>query len=145
VLQKTETLDNDFLRDGASYEIWIVLITLIMRSQNLPRGSSTDQRKPSSFVNLIATLQNLALGEGIHSKAALAKRIQRARQRFDSSDISNDGLEEFIYSFLGVRKRPKLTLDEFTLMDEMVEMVLEGKRWGRHPVLPEPLYVAGYD
>jgi hypothetical protein len=143
--------ENYGRRDGDTWNTWVVFITLILDSQHMPTGIRSDpyrvsssNRAPSSsqFVRLIKYLENYALQgkKRFHSYGALAKAIQRARQSIDTSNASADKLDHLIYSILGIPGYTGFDPSEFSDMQYMVHMVLEGRDVGIHSASPEPLY-----
>ena len=148
VLEKVKGYSN---RDGQTWDIWIVLLTLIMKSNQLPYGTRKDAyqiRKdeekfsPPPFVRLIQHLQNCALKgyKRSHTDGGLAKAIDRARTSIDLSDIKDSDVEELIFRILGASKKRGGQYGNYSDMQFMVDRVLEGRQVGVHPVVPEPLY-----
>jgi hypothetical protein len=143
--------DNYGQRDGRTWNIWVVLLTLICKSHHLPTGIGRDHYRdppgegappPGPFVRLIKYLQNHVLQgrKGFHSAGALAKEIRRARESVDISDVDTNRLDQLIYSILGVPGYTGFDPSEFSDMQYIVHMVLEGSSVGVHSASPESLY-----
>jgi hypothetical protein len=143
--------DNYGLRDGSTWNIWVVLVTMILESHQLPTGIGRDHYRdppgkgappPLPFVRLIKYLQNHVLQgrKRFQSAGALAKEIQRARQSVDTTNVDTNKLDKLLYSILGVPGYTGFDPSEFSDMQYIVHMVLEGRSVGVHSASPESLY-----
>jgi hypothetical protein len=154
VLKTVGDLKDGNFRDGLTYDTWIVLTTLVMKSNGLQYGAGNSRRreetKSSPFVKLIKELQQRALQKPVQSDHALAKAINRARASINVSDIEDSEVEALIYNILRATKpseRSRLSsvsdyrdADGYGALQELVNIVLEGRRVGLHSVVPEPFY-----
>jgi hypothetical protein len=151
ILRNSDSQDY-CLKDGRTWNVWVVLITSIMKANNLPIGIRSDSYRikadlgatePSPFVRLIKHLQDLVLqrNKKFSSPGALSKEIQRARASVDvPENVGKDSIEKFIYGILGVPDYAGLPQDP-SPMELMVYWILEGRNVGAHSVLPErPFY-----
>jgi hypothetical protein len=150
ILKKLRS-DNFGYKDGETWNIWIALVTLILKFNDLPFGTRKDvyrvlknqakESEPSPFVKLIKYLHGRALkgDQRFHTDGGLAKAIDRARASVNTSNIKRDDVEPQLFRLLGAKKSPKVRLDEMTPTQEMVDLVRAGARVGVHPVVPEPL------
>jgi hypothetical protein len=133
-------------RDGGTWNMWVVLITLILQSHHLPTGvragdpyrvtkRGTSQSAP--FVRLIKHLHDYVMVEGkkIHSDGALAKAIQKARESIDVSMVNTDKLDELLYGLLGVPGYKGLG-EYFSDMEFLVYSVLNKRDVGIHQIGP---------
>ncbi len=136
VLKSIENMKGTGPADGRAYHTWIVLVTLIMKSNGLGYGASNSNRratKSSPFVKLIMELQHLAIKKKTQSTDALAKAINRARKSVDEwPNIKNGEVESLVYNYAGATKSGGDEAHQW-----VVERVLEGQFAGLHPIIPE--------
>jgi hypothetical protein len=150
VLKKVSLADYGN-RDRQSWDIWVVLLTLIMKSNQLPWNTRKDAYQirnseekflPPPFIRLIKYLQDCALKgyKRSNTDGGLAKAIDRARASIVVSDIERKDPEKLIFGMLGASKKCGGRYGDYSDMQFMVDRVLEGRWLGVHPVVPEPLY-----
>jgi hypothetical protein len=93
---------NPVYAEGEAWDIWIVLLTNILKNAGLPTEVRNDQEKPSRFAVFVREIQD-HLPSHLYKKRsddALAKAITRARKR-----IGETGAPDFLlFSLLGAFK-----------------------------------------
>jgi hypothetical protein len=130
-------------RPGCAWSLWVVLMTIIMDSHDLPSGI---RARSSPFVRLIRYLQDHALqaNKPIHSEGALSKSIQRARESIIVSfDVNPKEVEGFICRLLGNVEATTVLPSNPSDMQCMVAWVLGERAAGIYPLVPEPFFYIG--
>jgi hypothetical protein len=132
------------LREGSTWDIWVVLITSVLRANRLPTGagdpyvitSKGDNSPPAPFIKLIQYLENLAIKEKTKDKTdgALVQSVKRARRAIRASDADVSKIREHIYKLLGVPGFTQLDPSEFSEMQLLVHLVLNSRDAGAHPI-----------
>jgi hypothetical protein len=149
ILQQINNGSISLYRDGESWDVWVVYLTLIMESHGLNCGTRRETPRkgeetfsPQPFVRLIKYLHHHVLGrhKSHQSAGGLAKAIDRARASIDVSKVKDDEIEGLVYQLLGTNKTVRRRHDDYSDVQFLIDTVLQGKRVGRHPVVPEPLF-----
>jgi hypothetical protein len=143
IIHKIESEDYRF-REGSTWDIWVVLITCVLRANRLPTGvgdpyvitSKGDNSPPAPFIKLIRYLGDLAIKEKTKNKTdgALVQSVKRARQAIHASDADVSKIREHIYKLLGVPGFTQLDPSEFSEMQLLVHLVLNSRDAGAHPI-----------
>jgi hypothetical protein len=132
-------------RLGRAWSLWVVLMTIIMNSHNLPSGV---RARSSPFVRLIRYLQDHALqgNKPTHSEEALSKSIQRARESIIISfDVNPKEVEGFICRLLGIAEATTVLPSNPSDMECMVAWVLGEEAAGIYPLVPGPFFYSDED
>jgi hypothetical protein len=132
------------LWEGSTWDIWVVLITCVLRANKLPTGvgdpyvitSKGDNSPPAPFMKLIRYLSDFAI-QGktrIKTPGGLAQSIKRARRAIRTSDADVSKIKEHIYKLLGVPGYTDFDPSKFSEMQLLVHLVLNSRDAGAHPI-----------
>jgi hypothetical protein len=143
ILHKIED-EHYGLRDGRTWDTWVVLITCILRANKLPTGvgdpyvitSKGDNSPPAPFIKLIGYLSDFAIKgkTRIKTAGALAQSIKRPRRTIRASDADVSKIREHIYKLLGVPGYTQLDPSKFSDMELLVYLVLNSRDAGAHSI-----------
>jgi hypothetical protein len=127
-------MKGDGPKDGDTYYAWIILASLIIKSNGLPYRVSNSKRKTTSpFVELTMELQNRAVKKTAQSSDALARAINRARASIKGlPEIGVSEVKNLVHKYAGATESGG---DEDHKW--VVDRVLEGQFVGLHKIIPK--------
>jgi hypothetical protein len=152
VLAKSNNKDYQVFRDGESWQCWVSLLTLILKTHGLEYGTRREiplkgEKKfsPQPFVRLVGYLQTCVLQNERISQphGGLAKAIDRARAATDVSHVDCKNVPEFVATVFGVSLIPQQR-GYISDMQHVINLVLHGREFGlhsaKHSDLPEVIW-----